>query len=110
MLRSEETARNSVTSLKWTGQLTTEWQKCSGGFRPCTVHGRVIVLIEIMAIADIDGDGKLDIVVRSLQANQIHIFFQDSIVSCSCVSLPGPDTEIGRVETPEVVVETSCAP
>jgi len=34
--------------------------------------------INDMEIADLDGDGKLDIVARSLTPNQIHIFFQDS--------------------------------
>lgn len=37
--------------------------------------------INDMEIADLDGDGKLDIVARSLTPNQIHIFFQDSISS-----------------------------
>ena len=32
-----------------------------------------------MEIADLDDDGKLDIVARSLTPNQIHIFFQNSI-------------------------------
>jgi len=32
-----------------------------------------------MEVADMDGDGKNDIVVRSLTPNQIHIFFQDDI-------------------------------
>lgn len=35
--------------------------------------------INDMEIADMDGDGKLDIVVRSLQPNEIHIFFQNTI-------------------------------
>jgi hypothetical protein len=37
--------------------------------------------INDMEIADLDGDNKLDIVVRSLEPNQIHIFFQNSISS-----------------------------
>jgi hypothetical protein len=37
--------------------------------------------INDMEIADIDGDGKKDIIVRSLEPNQIHIFFQNSMAS-----------------------------
>ena len=37
--------------------------------------------INDMEISDMDGDGKLDIIVRSLDPNQIHIFFQDNIAS-----------------------------
>jgi len=37
--------------------------------------------INDMEIADIDGDGKPDIVVRSLEPNHIHIFFQNNIGS-----------------------------
>jgi hypothetical protein len=50
------------------------WHKVSPGPLPC--HH-----INDMEIADMDGDGKLDIVVRSLQPNQIHIFFQDDVAS-----------------------------
>lgn len=37
--------------------------------------------INDMEIADMDGDGKLDIVARSLTPNEIHIFFQNNISS-----------------------------
>lgn len=37
--------------------------------------------INDMEIADLDGDNKPDIIARSLQPNQIHIFFQDSLTS-----------------------------
>ena len=39
--------------------------------------------INDMEIADMDGDGKQDIVARSLEPNQIHIFFQNTISSYS---------------------------
>ncbi|MFC1634417.1 FG-GAP repeat domain-containing protein [Planctomycetota bacterium] len=51
--------------------------------------------INDMEIADMDGDGKLDIVVRSLQPNQIHIFFQNSISSYIRKSI---DTDINLSE------------
>jgi len=39
--------------------------------------------INDMEIADMDRDGKLDIIVRSLTPNEIHIFFQNNINSYS---------------------------
>ena len=39
--------------------------------------------INDMEIADMDGDGSLDIVMRSLIPNQIHLFFQNSLASYS---------------------------
>lgn len=51
--------------------------------------------INDMEIADLDGDGRLDIVVRSLQPNQIHIFFQDNPASYVRKSI---DTHIGQSE------------
>ena len=35
--------------------------------------------INDMEIADMDGDGKQDVICRSLEPNQIHIFFQNTI-------------------------------
>ncbi|MBN2088719.1 VCBS repeat-containing protein [candidate division KSB1 bacterium] len=43
--------------------------------------------INDMEIADMDGDDKLDIIVRSLEPNQIHLFFQDNISSYSQKSI-----------------------
>lgn len=37
--------------------------------------------INDMAIADLDGDGKQDVVCRSLEPNQLHIFFQNTLSS-----------------------------
>ena len=37
---------------------------------------------------DIDGDGKTDIVIRSLEPNQIHIFFQNDLSSWMKKSIP----------------------
>ena len=51
--------------------------------------------INDMQIADMDADGKLDIIVRSLQPNQIHIFFQNSPSSYHHKSI---DTGISRSE------------
>jgi len=51
--------------------------------------------INDMEIADLDNDGKLDIVARSLSPNQIHIFFQDSSTSYTQKII---DTDIAQSE------------
>ncbi len=51
--------------------------------------------INDMEIADMDGDGKLDIVTRSLNPNQIQIFFQNTISSYFRKDI---DTDIGASE------------
>ena len=51
--------------------------------------------INDMEIADMDGDGKPDIVVRSLEPNQIHIFFQDDLQSFTRKSI---DTNLSQSE------------
>jgi hypothetical protein len=45
---------------------------------PVTVvaKGLPVHHINDMEIADLDGDGRLDVIVRSLEPNQIHLFFQ----------------------------------
>jgi hypothetical protein len=55
--------------------------------------------INDMEIADMDGDGKQDIVTRSLSPNQIQIFFQDSISSYTRKTI---DTDISSSEGLEV--------
>lgn len=44
--------------------------------------------INDMEVADMDNDGKIDIVVRSLEPNQIHIFFQNGMSSWTKKSIP----------------------
>jgi len=44
--------------------------------------------INDMDVADMDNDGKTDIIVRSLEPNQIHIFFQDDLSSWTKKSIP----------------------
>ncbi len=39
--------------------------------------------INDMAVADMDGDGRLDVVMRSLEPNQLHILFQNTPTSWS---------------------------
>ena len=39
--------------------------------------------INELEIDDMDADGLPDIVVRSLEPNQIHVFFQNSYGSCT---------------------------
>lgn len=51
--------------------------------------------INDMEVADMDGDGKPDIVVRSLTPNQIHLFFQDSPEAWEHRAI---DTDIPRSE------------
>ena len=72
------------------GQATSpwNWHKASGSSLP--YHH-----INDMEIEDMDGDGKLDIVVRSLQPNQIHIFFQNTISSYTRKSI---NTDINQSE------------
>jgi len=53
----------------------------SWSFQRVTANTLALHHINDMEIADMDNDGKYDIVVRSLTPNQIHIFFQDSINS-----------------------------
>jgi len=58
------------------GSVTGSWQ-----FQRVTPNTLSLHHINDMEIADMDGDGRLDIVVRSLQPNEIHIFFQNGISS-----------------------------
>ena len=51
--------------------------------------------INDMEIADMDGDGKPDIVTRSLEPNQIQIFFQDNISTYTRKTI---DTAISQSE------------
>ncbi len=51
--------------------------------------------INDMEIADMDGDLKLDIIVRSLEPNQIHIFFQEDDLTFSVKTI---DTNIEQSE------------
>jgi len=44
--------------------------------------------INDMEVEDMDGDGKLDIIARSLEPNEIHIFFQDSLDTWTRKSIP----------------------
>ncbi len=57
---------------------------------PATAHWRVSRLnkttlplhhINDMQLADLDQDGRLDVVCRSLEPNQVHLFFQNSLAS-----------------------------
>lgn len=51
--------------------------------------------INDMEVADMDNDGKTDIVVRSLEPNQIHIFFQNDMSSWTKKSIP---TDLSKSE------------
>ncbi len=73
---------NGKTSNPWS------WHKANGTLLP--YHH-----INDMEIEDMDGDRKPDIVVRSLQPNQIHIFFQNSISSYTRKSI---NTDINQSE------------
>ncbi len=55
----------------------------TGTWNHYKTNGSTMALHHIndMEIADLDGDGKPDIIVRSLEPNQIHIFFQNTISS-----------------------------
>lgn len=55
------------------GSVTGNWS-----FHTVTSTTLALHHINDMEIADMDGDGNQDIVVRSLEPNEIHIFFQDS--------------------------------
>lgn len=48
-----------------------------------------------MEVADMDSDGKPDIIVRSLEPNAVHIFFQDGPYAWTRVSVP---TELEQSE------------
>jgi hypothetical protein len=67
---------------------TWSWHKANASLLP--YHH-----INDMEIADMDGDGTLDIVVRSLEPNQIHIFFQNGNASYTRKSI---DTNIDQSE------------
>lgn len=58
------------------GSVTGSWS-----FHRVTPSTLELHHINDMEIDDLDGDGKNDIVVRSLSPNQIHLFFQNSISS-----------------------------
>jgi hypothetical protein len=64
------------------------WYKANGSLLP--YHH-----INDMEIEDMDDDGKLDIVIRSLQPNQIHVFFQNNISSYKRISI---NTDINQSE------------
>lgn len=51
--------------------------------------------INDMAIADMDADGRQDVVVRSLEPNEIHVFFQDDTLTFTRKSI---DTHFERSE------------
>lgn len=63
--------------------------------------------INDMETADMDGDGKLDIVCRSLDPNQIHVFFQNDISSFDHKSIPtgierSEGLAVGRLDDDEL--------
>ena len=60
------------------GNVTSAWS-----YHRVTSSTLALHHINDMEIADMDGDGKLDIVTRSLSPNQIQIFFQNSISNFS---------------------------
>ena len=72
------------------GSVTGSWS-----FHRVTPSTLSLHHINDMEIADMDGDGKLDIVTRSLSPNQIQIFFQNSINSFTRKDI---DTNISRSE------------
>lgn len=51
--------------------------------------------INDMEVADLDNDGLIDVVVRSLDPNEIHLFFQNSVSSWTRTSIP---TDLARSE------------
>jgi FG-GAP-like repeat len=67
---------------------TWAWHKANASLLP--YHH-----INDMEIADLDGDGKLDIIVRSLEPNQIHMFFQKGNSSYTRKSI---DTDLAQSE------------
>ena len=59
--------------------------------------------INDMEIADMDDDGKLDIVCRSLEPNEIHVFYQNNLSSWQrkSISTQLPDSEgltVGKID------------
>ena len=58
------------------GAATGNWQ-----FERVTTNTLSLHHINDMEIADMDGDGQPDIIARSLQPNEIHVFFQNTIGS-----------------------------
>ncbi len=72
------------------GSVTGSWS-----FHRVTPSTLALHHINDMEIADLDGDNKLDIIVRSLDPNQIHIFFQNSISSYTRKTI---DTNISQSE------------
>ncbi len=59
-----------------TRELTSPWNWHKANATTLALHH-----INDMEIADMDVDGRLDIIVRSLEPNQIHIFFQNNDAS-----------------------------
>lgn len=57
------------------GSLNQKWEVCT------VATGLPLHHINDMELADMDQDGKMDIIARSLVPNEIHIFFQDSPTS-----------------------------
>ncbi len=72
------------------GEVTDAWKWHTVSKESMPLHH-----INDMEIADMDGDEKLDIVVRSLEPNQILIFFQNDMDSYQKVAI---DTGIERSE------------
>lgn len=72
------------------GSVTGTWS-----FQRVTPSTLALHHINDMEIADMDGDNKLDIIVRSLSPNQIHIFFQNSASSYTRKTI---DTNISASE------------
>lgn len=72
------------------GAVTGSWS-----FQRVTPTTLALHHINDIEIADMDGDGKQDIIVRSLEPNQIHIFFQNSISSYTHKTI---DTDITASE------------
>lgn len=65
-----------IYSNPGSGAVTASWP-----FHRVTPTTLALHHINDMEIADMDGDGMFDIVVRSLSPNQIHIFFQNNNAS-----------------------------
>jgi len=72
------------------GAATSSWS-----YQRVTASTLALHHINDMEIADMDGDGKLDIVTRSLQPNQIQIFFQNTLDSYTRKDI---DTDIPESE------------
>jgi predicted amidohydrolase len=54
------------------GDVSSHWNQVKVNTKTMSLHH-----INDMEIADMDVDGRLDVIVRSLEPNQIHIFFQN---------------------------------